>query len=40
MVEEYEQHVQKRARELEQARLKEAEAVQLRKEAERIKQKK
>jgi hypothetical protein len=40
MVEEHEQRVEKRARELEQARLKEAEAEQLRQEAESLKQKK
>lgn len=40
MVEEHEQRVEQRARDLEQARLKEARAEQLRKEAERIKQKK
>lgn len=40
MVEEHEQRVEQRARDLEQARLKEAEADQLRKEAESIKQKK
>lgn len=40
MVEEHEQRVEQRARELEQARLKEAQAEQLRKEAESIKQKK
>lgn len=37
MVEEHEQRVEQRARDLEQARLKEAQAEQLRKEAERIK---
>lgn len=40
MVEEHEQRVEQRARDLEQARLKEAQADQLRKEAESIKQKK
>ena len=40
MVEEHEQRVKQRARDLEQARLKEAQAEQLRKEAENIKQKK
>lgn len=40
MVEEHEQRVEQRARDLEQARLKEAQAEQLRKEAESIKQKK
>ena len=40
MVEEHEQRVEQRARELEQARLKEVQAEQLRKEAENIKQKK
>jgi hypothetical protein len=40
MVEEHEQRVEQRARELEQARLKEVHAEQLRKEAESIKQKK
>ncbi|MEG1400777.1 hypothetical protein [Bacteroides sp.] len=40
MVEEHEQRVEKRARELEQARLKEAQAEQLRQEAESLKQKK
>lgn len=40
MVEEHEQRVEQRARDLEQAHLKEAQADQLRKEAERIKQKK
>ncbi len=40
MVEEHEQRVKKRARELEQARLKEAQAEQLRQEADKIKQKK
>lgn len=40
MVEEHEQRVEQRARDLEQAHLKEAQAEQLRKEAERIKQKK
>lgn len=40
MVEEHEQRVEQRARDLEQARLKEARAEQLRKEAESIKQKK
>lgn len=40
MVEEHEQRVSQRARDLEQARLKEAQADQLRKEAESIKQKK
>ena len=40
MVEEHEQRVEQRARDLEQARLKEAQAEQLRKEAENIKQKK
>lgn len=40
MVEEHEQRVAQRARDLEQARLKEAQADQLRKEAESIKQKK
>lgn len=40
MVEEHEQRVAQRARDLEQARLKEAQADQLRKEAEHIKQKK
>ena len=40
MVEEHEQRVEQRARELEEARLKEAQAEQLRKEAESIKQKK
>ncbi|WP_418697726.1 hypothetical protein [Bacteroides sp.] len=40
MVEEHEQRVEQRARELEQARLKEAQAEHLRKEAENIKQKK
>ena len=40
MVEEHEQRVEQRARDLEQARLKEAQAEQLRKEVERIKQKK
>lgn len=40
MIEEHEQRVEQRARDLEQARLKEAQADQLRKEAERIKQKK
>lgn len=40
MVEEHEQRVAQRARELEEARLKEAQAEQLRKEAESIKQKK
>lgn len=40
MVEENEQHVEQRARELEEARLKESQAEQLRKEAESIKQKK
>lgn len=40
MVEEHEQRVEQRARDLEQARLKEAQADQLRKEAEHIKQKK
>ena len=39
-VEEHEQRVEQRARDLEQARLKEAQAEQLRKEAESIKQKK
>ena len=40
MVEENEQRVEQRARELEEARLKESQAEQLRKEAESIKQKK
>lgn len=40
MVEEHEQRVARRARDLEQARLKETQAEQLRQEAERIKQKK
>lgn len=40
MVEEHEQRVEQRARDLEQARLKEVQAQQLRQEAERIKQKK
>ncbi len=40
MVEEHEQRVERRARDLEQAHLKEAQAEQLRKEAENIKQKK
>lgn len=40
MVEEHEQRVEQRARDLEQARLKEAQAQQLHQEAERIKQKK
>ena len=40
MVEEHEQRVEQRARDLEQARLKEAQADQLRQEAESIKQKK
>ncbi len=40
MVEEHEQRVEQRARDLEQARLKEAQAEQLRKEAENLKQKK
>lgn len=40
MVEEHEQRLEQRARDLEQARLKEAQAEQLRKEAESIKQKK
>lgn len=40
MVEEHELRVEQRARDLEQARLKEAQADQLRKEAESIKQKK
>lgn len=40
IVEEHEQRVEQRARDLEQARLKEAQAEQLRKEAESIKQKK
>lgn len=40
MVEEHEQRVEQRARDLEQAHLKEAQAEQLRKEAESIKQKK
>lgn len=40
MVEEHEQRIAQRARDLEQARLREAEADQLRKEAESIKQKK
>ena len=40
MVEEHEQRIKQRARDLEQARLKEAQADQLRKEAESIKQKK
>ena len=40
MVEEHEQRVEQRARELEEARLKESQAEQLRKEAESIKQKK
>lgn len=40
MVEEHEQRIEQRARDLEQARLKEAQAEQLRKEAESIKQKK
>ena len=40
MVEEHEYQVEERAKELEQARLKEAQAEQLRKEAESIKQKK
>lgn len=40
MIEEHEQRVEQRARDLEQARLKEAQAEQLRKEAESIKQKK
>lgn len=40
MVEEYEQRVEQRARDLEQARLKEAQAEQLRQEADKIKQKK
>lgn len=39
-VEEHEQRVEQRARDLEQARLKETQAEQLRKEAESIKQKK
>ena len=40
MVEEHEQRVEQRARDLEQARLKEAQAEQLRQEADKIKQKK
>lgn len=40
IVEEHEQHIEQRARDLEQARLKEAQAGQLRKEAKSIKQKK
>lgn len=40
MIEDHEQRVEQRARDLEQARLKEAQAEQLRKEAESIKQKK
>ena len=40
MVEEHEQRVEQRARELEQARLKETQAEQLRQEADKIKQKK
>ena len=40
MVEEHEQRVKERAKELEQARLKEAQAEQLRQEADKIKQKK
>lgn len=40
MVEEHEQHIKQRARDLEQARLKETQAEQLRQEADKIKQKK
>lgn len=40
MVKEHEQHVKERAKELEQARIKEAQAEQLRQEADKIKQKK
>lgn len=39
MVEEHEQHIKQRARDLEQARLKKAQAEQLRQETDKIKQK-